>query len=114
MKYIARKPFRYGTGVYMTGQEVPVAPEDVRMLQGQGKIAGPVQESAVVKPAENAMKSRPEPLKPQEGKITYSYSEPIKPDYNGMKVDQLKAICREKGLSTEGRKAELIERLEGE
>jgi len=61
MAYIARKPFRYGSVVYMTGQAVPVAPDDVRMLQGQGKISGTAPETASVKPPENAMMPKAEP-----------------------------------------------------
>ena len=61
MKYIARKPFRYGTGVFMTGQQVSVKPDDVRMLQSQGKIGGPVREAAIFRPVENAMQPKAEP-----------------------------------------------------
>ncbi len=114
MKYIARKPFRYGTGVYMTGQEVPVDPEDVRTLQARGKIGGQIRESAIKRPPENAMKPKAEPLNPLErAERVIPNSESVKPDYNKLTVAKLKDLCEEKGLSTEGRKAELIERLSG-
>ena len=60
-KYTARKPFRYGDKVYLTGQPVPVLEEDVRMLQGQGKIGGRLMETASVKPPERAVKPKAEP-----------------------------------------------------
>ena len=56
--YIARKPFRYENRVYMQGDRVTVKDDDVRMLQGQGKIGGRVMETATVKPPENAMKPK--------------------------------------------------------
>jgi len=80
MKYTARKPFRYGSAVYMTGQQVSVEEGDeVKMLQAQGKIGGPIVEAkvepkpvaekvtpepvetATVRPVENAMKPKAEP-----------------------------------------------------
>ena len=64
MAYIARKPFRYKGVIYMAGQPVPADKEDVRMLQGQGKISGTAPETATVSPPENAMmpKAEPKPL----------------------------------------------------
>ena len=59
--YIARKPFRYGNKVYLTGEHVTVKEDDVRMLQSQGKIGGVIRETATVKPPENAMKPKAEP-----------------------------------------------------
>ena len=66
--YIARKPFRYGNRIYMTGEPVPVKVEDVRMLQGQGKIGGLIKEAAVVRPPEKAVPEKPETatIKPPE------------------------------------------------
>ncbi len=93
MKYIARKPFRYGPRVYMAGEAVTVKTDDVRMLQGQGKIGGPVRETATVKPVENAMQPQAEP----------------KTDYT---VAELRKILKEKGLPTYGKKEELLKRLE--
>jgi hypothetical protein len=59
--YIARKPFRYENRVFMQGEHVTVKDDDVRMLQGQGKIGGRVKEAATVKPPENAMMPKAEP-----------------------------------------------------
>ena len=69
--YIARKPFRYGNRIYMTGEPVSVNADDVRMLQGQGKIGGLIREAAVVRPAEKAVQEKPETatVKPPETAI---------------------------------------------
>ena len=66
--YIARKPFRYGNRIYMTGEPVSINADDVRMLQGQGKIGGLIRETAVVRPAEKAVREKPETatVKPPE------------------------------------------------
>ncbi len=109
MKYTARKPFRYGTGVYMTGQQVTVEGDDVRMLQSQGKIGGPVIEkpvieTATVKPVENAMQPPAE----------YKTFEPEIETRQDHTVVELREMLKEKNLPTYGTKAELIERLEGE
>ncbi len=99
MKYTARKPFRYGAGVFLTGQHVTVSDaDDVKMLQSQGKIAGPVMETATAPPVEMAMKPA----------ATY------KPDYSEMTVMQLRDALRAQGEPTYGTKAELIERIEGD
>ena len=58
--YIARKPFRYGNRIYMTGEPVSVNADDVHMLQGQGKIGGLMREAAVVRPAEKAVAGKSE------------------------------------------------------
>ncbi len=112
MKYTARKPFRYGTGVYMTGQQVTVEGDDVRMLQAQGKIGGPVIEkpvieTATVKPVENAMQP------PAEYKTFEPEIETVSL-YENNTVVELREMLKEKNLPTYGTKAELIERLEGE
>ena len=60
MKYLARKPFRYGNRIYLTGDTVAVMVDDVRMLQGQGKIGGLIREAAVIRPAETAVREKPE------------------------------------------------------
>lgn len=59
--YIARKPFRYENKVFMQGEHVTVTDDDVRMLQGQGKIGGRVAETASVKPPEQAVMPKAEP-----------------------------------------------------
>ncbi len=59
--YIARKPFRYENKVFMQGEHVTVTDDDVRMLQGQGKIGGRVIETASVKPPEQAVMPKAEP-----------------------------------------------------
>ena len=66
MKYTARKPFRYGNKIYMAGDGVPASGDDVKMLQGQGKIGAPIMEkpkveTAMAKPIETAMKPKAEP-----------------------------------------------------
>ena len=68
MKYLARKPFRYGNRIYLTGDTVPVMVDDVRMLQGQGKIGGLIREAAVIRRAEKAVREKPETatIKPPE------------------------------------------------
>ncbi len=58
--YIARKPFRYENKVFMQGEHVTVTDDDVRMLQGQGKIGGRVMETASVKPPEQAVMPKAE------------------------------------------------------
>ncbi len=108
MKYIARKPFRYGTGVYMTGQQVTVEGDDVRMLQSQGKIGGPVIEkpvieTATVKPVENTMQP------PAEYK-TFELEIETRQDHT---VVELREMLKEKGLPIRGNKSELLERLKG-
>ena len=60
MKYLARKPFRYGNRIYLTGEPVSINADDVRMLQGQGKIGGLIREAAVAWPAETAVREKPE------------------------------------------------------
>ncbi len=117
MKYTARKPFRYGSAVFMTGQLVSVEGDDVKMLQAQGKIGGPVIEkhkpeapkieSAMVKPAEDMM---------QEKAIERAFDKAVVEtvDYNELPYAELKEMCKERDLPVHGKKAELIERLEGE
>jgi hypothetical protein len=69
MKYTARKPFRYGNKIYMAGEGVPVSGDDVKMLQGQGKLGAPIMEkpeakkaeTATMEPIETAMKPKAEP-----------------------------------------------------
>lgn len=69
MKYTARKPFLYGNKIYMAGEGVPVEGDDVKMLQGQGKLGAPFVEKTEVekvetmtmKPIETAMKPKAEP-----------------------------------------------------
>ena len=60
-RYIARRSFRYGDKVYMPGEKVAPDEDDVRMLQGQGKIGGKIPETAT-KPAppENSMQPKAE------------------------------------------------------
>jgi hypothetical protein len=112
MQYIARKPFRYGPGVYLTGQTVTVNdPEEVKMLQGQGKIGGPVvekpvRETATVKPPENSMQPQAE--------VKVIQPEPEQDWYSDMTVAELREVLKEKDLPTYGTKAELLERLEGD
>ena len=66
--YIARKSFRYENRIYMIGEPVPVKADDIRMLQGQGKIGGLIKETAVARPAETAVREKPETatIKPPE------------------------------------------------
>ena len=45
----------------MTNEAVDVVEDDVRMLQGQGKIGGAIPEVATVQPTEKAMLPKPEP-----------------------------------------------------
>ena len=59
--YIARKAFRYEDRIYLQGDNIKPKNDDVRMLQGQGKIGGEIRETATVKPIETAMKPKPEP-----------------------------------------------------
>ena len=111
MKYIARKPFRYGTGVYLTGQEVTINdPDDVRMLQGQGKIGGqvrgirpavPRRETATIKPPENAV--MPPPVEKQK-------------DYENMTKNEIVRELNLRGIEHNKRqvKAELIALLRGD
>ena len=49
-------------------------------------------------------------IRDRSSKVTSNDSE--KRNYKGMKVAELKAELKEKGLSTSGKKAELIKRLE--
>ncbi len=60
MKYVARKPFRYGARIYLRGDSVPVKDGDVELLQVQGMIGRPI-ETASVKPPETAIRPKAEP-----------------------------------------------------
>ncbi len=118
MKYTARKPFRYGSAVYMTGQLVSVEGEDVKMLQAQGKIGGPVIEkhkpeapkieSAMLKPAEEDMML--------DKAIGRAFDKAVieAMGYSELSYAELKEMCKKRDLPVHGKKAELIERLEGE
>ena len=63
MRYMVRRPYRYGNKVYMPGEAMPVTGEDVKLLQSRQIIGAPVVETASVKPPENAMKPKAKPKK---------------------------------------------------
>lgn len=65
MRYIVRRPYRYGDKVYMPGDKMPVEGDIVQVLQGRG-IIGAAVETAATKPPETAMQPKAE-IKPLGG-----------------------------------------------
>ncbi len=62
MRYMVRKPYRYGDKIYMAGEAMPVPDKEIaKVLQSRGILGGPVRETASVKPPETAMKPKAEP-----------------------------------------------------
>ena len=108
-KYFVRRPYRYGSTIYMPGDGMPVSRGDVKLLQSRGIIGSPfvepkpVKETAMAKPPEDAMQPKAEP-KPAQRETR---------DLSDMTVSDLRSVLKAKGLSAEGKKAELIERLGG-
>ena len=69
MRYMVRRPYRYGDKVYLPGDAMPVEGDVARVLQNRGIIGAPVQaprETAAVKPPEKAVKPKAE-IKPLGG-----------------------------------------------
>ena len=67
-------------------------------------------EAETVEPAETKDEEVPE----EEGEETADEESPEDVDYSKMSVSELKEMLKEKGLPVSGKKAELIERLEGD
>ena len=67
-------------------------------------------EAETVEPAETKDEEVPE----EEGEETAAEESPEDVDYSKMSVSELKEMLKEKGLPVSGKKAELIERLEGD
>ena len=67
-------------------------------------------EAETVEPAETKDEEVPE----VEGEETAAEESPEDVDYSKMSVSELKEMLKEKGLPVSGKKAELIERLEGD
>ncbi len=59
---MVRKPYRYGSKIYMAGEAMPVPDKEIaKVLQSRGILGGAVRETASVKPPETAMMPKAEP-----------------------------------------------------
>lgn len=95
-------------GVFNNGSIVEFEEELARKLIKQGVVVEYTENEETIKKEENIQNDEKEVIIQTE---VIEVEKEI--DYNTLTVKALKSLLEEKGLSTKGKKAELIERLKG-
>ena len=97
-----------GKGIFNNGTIIDVDDELAEKLIKQGIAVEYTENEETIKKEENIQNNEKEVIVQSE---VIKVEKEI--DYNTLTVKALKSLLEEKGLSTKGRKAELIERLKG-
>jgi len=105
-----------GAGVAFVGENPPLSYLAAkRKLRGQGVAKRTTIELPVAAPAVAVVaEAKPEPPAPElEVEMTYEAPESLQDNLEEMTKKQLRHLCTERGLESEGSKTEMLTRLQG-